>query len=125
MQYDVNTPLEYLTALQKDWRKTMLLEIRDLILNANNKIEEVIEYNMLSYNIDNKNAFHLNAQKNYVGLYVGDISKIDPTKKITSEYDCGKGCIRIKKTQNISETMLPEFITTTLNKVISDKDITC
>lgn len=125
MQYDVATPSEYLDALQNDWRKSTLLEIRDLILISAPDIKEAIDYKMLSYKLVNVNAFHLNAQKNFVGLYVGSIDKIDPDKRMLADFDCGKGCIRIKKTHNISQSLLPEFIETTISKIKSGFDTSC
>jgi hypothetical protein len=47
MQYDVETPSEYLTALEEDWRKEKLLDIRDIIFSKAPEIVEIIECKML------------------------------------------------------------------------------
>lgn len=70
---------------------------------------------MLCYTFENKSVFHLNAQKAYVCLYVGNINKVVNSKTLLKEFDLGKGCIRIKKNVNISETKLDEFILETIN----------
>ncbi len=125
MQYDVKTSTEYFNALENDWRKETLLEIRDLIRNSEPTINEGIEYKMLRFSIGNKTIFHLNAQKNFVGLYVGNIQTIDPLNNMLKEFDCGKGCIRIKKTQSVSDSSLPEFITSTIALIQSGEDVKC
>ena len=47
MLYDVNTPSEYLTELDEDWRKEKLMELRSILLGY--KFTEGIRYKMLSY----------------------------------------------------------------------------
>ncbi len=78
VQYDVSTPAEYFEMLEDDWRKDKVLQIREMILKAAPEIDEVILYKMLSYgNEKTENyVFGLNAQKNYVSLYVGNIERI-------------------------------------------------
>ena len=97
MQYDVNSPKDYMEALEKDWRFERLEEIRQLIKQSAPQIVEGIKYKMLSYADENGDVFHLNAQKSYVALYVGDIEKIDATGTLLKGLSLGKGCIRIKK----------------------------
>jgi len=45
----------------------------------------------------------LNAQKNYISLYVGDRHKIDPEMKLLKGLNLGKGCIRISKSKSIPD----------------------
>jgi uncharacterized protein YdhG (YjbR/CyaY superfamily) len=117
---------EYLSKLENDWRKEKLSEVRELLLSYP-EIKEGMNYGMLSYGdgSEDEPVFHLNAQKNYVSLYVGDISKIDPDHSILKGLNLGKGCIRISKTKNISETGLKEFIEKTINLWLEGKDIYC
>lgn len=119
-------PQEFLENLKNDWRKEKLLEIRELILYHSQLIEGM-NYGMLSYG-DGKNdeqLFHLNAQKNYISLYVGDISKIDPKSNMLKGLNLGKGCIRISKTKNISNTGLKEFIQKSVDFWLQGKDTSC
>ncbi len=110
MQYNAQTPVEYLDILEEDWRKEKLLELRDIILDKAYDFKERINYKMLCYTDDKGDLFHLNAQKNYVSLYVGDSSKIDADGTLLKGLDIGKGCIRFKKSVNIAETKIDEFI---------------
>lgn len=110
MQYDVDSPEQYLNALEDDWRKQTLLEIRDLIFKQSNEFKEGINYKMLCYSLGENSVFHLNAQKGYVSLYSGGIDKIDPNGKLLNGLNVGKSCIRFSKTKKVSNTRINEFI---------------
>ena len=86
MLYDVISSSDYLETLEDDWRKAHLMKIRDMILDAAPKIVERINYKMLAYGTDTVELFHLNAQKGYVSLYVGNIEKIAPEPRILSAF---------------------------------------
>ncbi len=110
MQYQATTPTEYLQKLQDDWRKVQVENVRKMIRQVWPEAKEDIEYSMLCYGDGSKNIFHLNAQKAYVALYVGDIDKVENSETLLEGFDTGKGCIRIKKTLKLSETGLSDFI---------------
>ena len=110
MQYDVHTVSEYISVLEDDWRKELLLEIREYILASAKDIREGIEYKMLLFEDSIGSIFHLNAQKHFVGLYIGNISKIDSGSDYLKDMDCGKGCIRIKKNFIFRDSNLQKFI---------------
>ncbi len=115
MQYEAKTPEEFLELIEDDWRKQKLLEIRQIILEYDPKLEEGIEYKMLCYGKNTKKLFHLNAQKSHVGLYVGNLDKIENYKVLLKDFDYGKGCIRVKKSNKLNETGLEEFIKKTID----------
>jgi len=115
MQYEAKTASEYLEKLEAGWRKDKLEQIREMILEQGPHLKEGIEYKMLCYGYDDKSIFHLNAQQAYVSLYVGDIDKVESARELLKDFDKGKGCIRIKKNVNISETGLHEFIKQTVS----------
>ena len=110
MQYNAQTPVEYIDVLEEDWRKEKLLQIRDIILDKAHDFKERIHYKMLCYTDENGDLFHLNAQKNYVSLYVGDASKIDTDGSLLKGLNLGKGCIRFKKSVDINTTKIDTFI---------------
>lgn len=110
MQYNAQTPIEYLDILEEDWRKAKLLQIRTIILGKAYNFKERINYKMLCYSDKSGDLFHLNAQKHYVSLYVGDVEKIDPSGHLLKGLNLGKGCIRFKKSVKIEETRIDEFI---------------
>nr|WP_299384161.1 DUF1801 domain-containing protein [Allomuricauda sp.] len=114
MQYEAKTPSEYLEKLDNDWRKDTLEQVREMIKKQGPHLSEGIEYKMLSYGNNEKSIFHLNAQQAYVSLYVGNIDKVENARELLKDFDKGKGCIRIKKKVNISESSLEEFIKQTV-----------
>lgn len=125
MQYDVKSPPEYFRILQEDWRKELLLNVRYILLSQSEILKESIEYKMLSYQLRNKTVFHLNAQKHFVGLYIGSIDKLEGSEKIRQSFDCGKGCIRIKKGDMDKLNLLNDFIRKVIEKEKMNEDIGC
>lgn len=125
MQYDVKTPAEYLENLEDDWRRTTLEQLRAIILEKATDLQEGIEYKMLNYSDDRGTLFHLNAQKNYVSLYVGDANKVDPKGELLQGIDCGKGCLRFKKSVTVAETGIAEFIERSVEMWHNGEDIGC
>ncbi len=125
MLYDAKTPDEYLEQLEMDWRKDKLLELRAIIQKVAPDLEEGINYKMLSYSDQRGAAFHLNAQKGYVSFYVGDASKVDLSGELLKGLDVGKGCIRFKKSVNISETPFHKFVERAAKKWAEGEDIDC
>ena len=125
MQYDVDTPNEYLEVLEEDWRKEKLLRIREMILKHAPELNESIRYKMLNFGILGTidYLFALNAQKHYVSLYVGDILKVDPSGEMLIDFNLGKGCIRVRKTIDIEETQLEAFIIKSVELWRERKDI--
>ena len=114
MQYDAKTPGEYIEKLESDWRKDKLEQVRNMIKKQGPHLSEGIEYKMLSYRNSEKAIFHLNAQRAYVSLYVGNIDKVENAQELLKDFDKGKGCIRIKKSVDISESGLEAFIKQTV-----------
>jgi uncharacterized protein YdhG (YjbR/CyaY superfamily) len=125
MQYDVRTPEEYLASLADDWRREKLEQLRALIRCHGPALTEGINYKMLSYGDERGIIFHLNAQKNYVSLYVGDAKKVDPDGKMLRGINVGKGCIRFSKSTSISDTGIGDFIQRAIDMWKRGADIGC
>ncbi len=125
MLYEVDTPEEYLQSIPSDWRKEKLEELRALILKQSNEFEECINYKMLCYRLNGNAVFHLNAQKGYVSLYVGDIKKIDPQNTLLDGLNVGKGCIRFTKSKKIDSTRIDEFIAKSVELSRKGIDLSC
>ncbi|TQV89329.1 iron chaperone [Aliikangiella coralliicola] len=125
MQYDVKTPAEYLDNLEDDWRREKLGVLRALIKKTAPDLVEGIHYKMLSYQDERGVIFHLNAQKNYVSLYVGDARKIDPEGLLLKGIDVGKGCIRFKKSTPIDTTNIAQFLKKLISLWKKGEDIGC
>jgi uncharacterized protein YdhG (YjbR/CyaY superfamily) len=125
MQYEAKNPDEYLEQLENDWRKDKLMEIREMIKSSGPDLKEGIEYKMLCYSKEDQSIFHLNAQKAYVSLYVGNIDKVGNTEHLLKGFDMGKGCIRIKKNNDLSETQLDKFISEAIDFWNQSGNIDC
>ncbi|MEM9389833.1 MAG: DUF1801 domain-containing protein [Bacteroidota bacterium] len=123
MQYPVSSTKEYLETLVDDWRKSVLMKLRDILLQQG--LTEAIEYKMLAFRDQGKTIFHLNAQKNYVSLYVGDTTKIDTSAELLAGLDTGKGCIRFKNQKDLSQSRIDEFIKETIKIHRSGGDVGC
>jgi uncharacterized protein YdhG (YjbR/CyaY superfamily) len=125
MQYQAKTPPEYLEQLESDWRKEKLQEVRQIILRLGPELQETIEYKMLAYKLNEQTVFHLNAQRAYISLYVGNLSKIEGADALLQAFDRGKGCIRIKKSDLIHENGLEVFVIRTLDHWKKGGDTLC
>lgn len=125
VQYDVETPEAYLEALEDDWRREKLLELREMIKEFGPHLVEGIDYKMLSYRDGEEILFGLNAQKHYVSLYVGDIKKIDPDGALLQGLNLGKGCIRFSKSKAIGATRIAEFIQRAVEMSKRGEDLNC
>lgn len=125
MLYDVKTPSEYFDQLEKDWRYEKVQQLRKIIQTKAPHLVEGIDYKMLCYSDENGQLFYLNAQMNYVSFYVGDIKKVDPEGVLLKGLNLGKGCIRFKKTIDIAETRIDEFIERVLQMRKEGKDFSC
>jgi uncharacterized protein YdhG (YjbR/CyaY superfamily) len=125
MLYEAKTPEAYLSMLEEDWRKEKLLQVRAMILQLAPQLEEGIQYKMLAYKLDGHAVFQLNAQKNYVSLYVGNISKVERGAEPLQPFSLGKGCIRIKKSLDLNSTQLDIFIQEVLDTWKQGGDTDC
>lgn len=123
MLYDVATPEDYLKALEDDWRKATLLELRELLLAEG--LEEGIVYKMLGYSHAGQLVMCLNAQKAYVALYSGNVAAGDPDGSLLKGLSLGKGCVRFSKTKVVAETGVGSFIKTLAARARAGEDVGC
>lgn len=100
MQYDADTPKAYLAMLQDDWRRASLLQVRAVLLEVAD-VKEGIGFGMLQYCVDDDVFAHLNAQKGHVGVYLGDLDRLDPTGNIRTGASFGKSCLRMRKSDSV------------------------
>ncbi len=123
MLYQVNTPQEYLDVLQEDWRKEKVIEVWKILETEGPELQPGIEYKMLSFADERGTVFNLNAQANYVSFYVGDTTKVDASGEMLAGFNRGKGCVRIKKTNDVEK--LRSFIKQAIAKRREGVDIGC
>jgi len=125
MLYNVNSPSDYIDRLDDDWRLQKLQEIRSIIKQNAPQLEERIHYKMLGYGIGDTYVFHLNAQRAYVSLYVGNASRIDTTGELLQGLNVGKGCIRFSRSKKVAETRIDEFIARAFEMWRNGENIDC
>jgi hypothetical protein len=61
---------------------------------------------MLEYRLNGDVFAHLNAQKSYVGVYLGDLALLDPDSRIIGSLDTGKSCVRLKR-RDAASVLIP------------------
>jgi len=110
MQYDQSTPEAYLAQLAPDWRRATLLQLREQIQSAAPEADEFMQYKMLAFGSNGHTLCHLNAQKAYVSLYVGDVDAIDAGRGLLEGLSVGKGCVRFSKSIQVDQRGIHEFI---------------
>lgn len=125
MQYNVDNAEQYIAELTPDWRKEKLMALRQKLFDLAPEIEECINYKMLCYRIDKLVVCHLNAQKNTVSLYVGDVSLVDPSGALLEGYNLGKGCIRLTKTKSIDSDNFQQFLSQMVQLTRQGVDLSC
>lgn len=108
--YAAETPAQYLDMLDDDWRRDTVLQLRALIHAAAPDWNECIVYKMLGYRSGDDLVMCLNAQKQYVSLYVGNAESVDPDGTLLAGLDRGKGCIRFKRHVAVADTRIGVFI---------------
>lgn len=105
MIHDSSNPQAYFDSLEDDWRKTLVAFVTDKMASKVPEAQTFMQYKMLAFGQEGEtdeasdSVFCMNAQSQYVSLYVGSVDRIDPDGAITEPFDCGKSCVRIKKSK--------------------------
>lgn len=132
MQYQANSPTEYLEQLPED-RKLVLSKLRQVVLdNLPPGFEEQISYGMLGYVVPHSKypkGYHcdpklplpfmsLASQKNFVAVYHMGVYASEELlhwflgeypKHVTTKPDMGKSCIRFKNMKTIPYALIGEL----------------
>lgn len=134
MQYDANTPEEYISQLPEE-RKEPFKKLRKTVLdNLPKGFEEIIGYGMPGYVVPHSiypDGYHCDpdtplpfvsiaSQKNFIAVYHMGIYS-DPKllkwfifeypKYVNTKLDMGKSCIRFKKTDQIPYELIGQLMT--------------
>ncbi len=99
MQSRAKTAKDYLDELPDD-RRNALSKLRTLIRKAAPAATEGMEYGMITYSMGEL-LFGLAAQKGYMAIYVCDTAVVDVHRQRLGKLNCGKGCIRFKKLDDL------------------------
>jgi uncharacterized protein YdhG (YjbR/CyaY superfamily) len=88
--------------------KTKLQEMRETILKAAPRAEEVISYNMPAFKLDGMLVWYA-AFKNHIGFYPR-ASGIEKFKKELSAYKGAKGSIQFPMDQPLPRTLIAQIV---------------
>lgn len=132
MQYEANTPEEYIEMIPED-RKGPISKLREVILkNLPEGFEEGITYKMIGYYVPHSiypSGYHCDpklplpfmsiaSQKNFIGVYhMGVYSNKELYDWFVEEYgkrckyklDMGKSCVRLKRIDDIPYELIGEL----------------
>ncbi|WP_100658569.1 hypothetical protein [Alteromonas flava] len=102
MQHDIANAQAFMTSLTVEWQNALINDVINYVTELDSSIECFIQYKMLAVGYANSSAENqsmccINAQKNYVSLYVGNVNRVDPTGELSEHFDCGQACVRIRK----------------------------
>ncbi len=86
---------EYIELASEDRQET-LRQIRAMVLKEIPAVDETMHYKMPTYSVADEILFAFASQKNYLSFYICHYDLLAAQEMITSKYDCGKSCIRIK-----------------------------
>jgi uncharacterized protein YdhG (YjbR/CyaY superfamily) len=102
---------EYIAAADPDRQKALRV-LRDLIRDAAPQAQEEIRYKMPYYGYHG-DLVAFAAQKNYFSVYVMGQQLTDHRRHELGKLNCGKGCIRFKKLEELPLDVLREIMRNT------------
>ena len=104
MKIEADSPADYWAKLPDDWRRTKMAALRGIIQTSAPGAAEDLGYGMLRYAWDADRVLcHMNCQMRYVGLYLGDVAALDPSGALNDGLDVGKGCVRVRKRDDLDQ----------------------
>ncbi|MDM7862094.1 DUF1801 domain-containing protein [Alteromonas sp. ASW11-36] len=122
MQHNCESPQAYMASLDQDWRKALIEDISASIRSLAPDSVPFIKYGMLAFGtpeaavqVDGDAICCMNAQKNYVSVYVGDVKRVDPTGAVFQTFDCGRSCVRIKRTKAAQTDTIQQLLVATVD----------
>ncbi len=93
----------YIETLPTDQAENQTV-IRDLIKNRfDREVEESMLFSVPTYHIRGKMRFSVQTAFHYTALYLYDRSLLESFCDAFNEYQSGRNCIRIKKTEDLNQ----------------------
>lgn len=132
MQYEANSPEQYISQLPEN-RQQAMTALRQVVKeNLPEGFEETMSYGMIGYVVPHRlypSGYHVNpkdplpfisiaSQKNYIALYHMGIYTYPPIlawfqeeypKHVKTKLDMGKSCIRFKKVDDLPYALIGEL----------------
>jgi uncharacterized protein YdhG (YjbR/CyaY superfamily) len=98
MRSSATTVTEFLAELPAE-RKAAMTKLRAVVRKAAPDAAETMQYGMPTYELDGMLCAFA-SQKNYMAFY-GDSEIVDAHRAALGKLDCGKGCIRFRKLEDL------------------------
>lgn len=98
----------FLNTLADDER-AVFTKIRRLLKKSHPKVAESMKYRMPTYLVGEVLIGGFNKQKHYLCLYLNP-DAVDPYRKQLGHLDCGKSCIRFKKSADLPLDLAAKII---------------
>lgn len=99
------TSVEHYLKAQNESEKEKLNQIRDIVFSTVKDVEENISYGMPSYTWKGRPLFYFASMKNHIGIYPTP-GPIKTLNERLVKWSTSKGCIRIKKTEQIPTSII-------------------
>ncbi len=109
MQSSAKTVPAYLKELPAD-RRAALVALRKLIKDVAPDAKESMQYGMPTYAVGDCPLFALASQKHHLALYVCEWNAMDKYRDKLGKTNCGKGCVRFKKLNDLSLDTVKKFL---------------
>jgi len=92
-------------------RRSILEDLRTLVLTTVPGVTETMQYNMPTYVDSHGNVICAFAsQKNYISFYVMDTDIVEKHKSSLQGLDCGKSCIRFRGNKDTPLAALKQML---------------
>jgi uncharacterized protein YdhG (YjbR/CyaY superfamily) len=109
MQSKAATVGAYLKELPED-RRAALMKLRVLIRKVAPDATEGMAHGIATYSLGEL-LFGLASQKNHMALYVCENAAVEAHRAGLGKLDCGKGCIRFKKMDDLPIDVVTSILT--------------
>lgn len=109
MQSSAKTVAAYLKELPAD-RRTALATLRRMIRETVPEARESMQAGMPTYAVGNCPLFAMASQKHHLALYVCAWETMSKHRRKFGEANCGKGCVRFKKLDDLSLPAVQELL---------------
>lgn len=95
-----------------------LVQLHELILNQNDKIEERFAYKMPAYKLNGKPLIYFAGYKNHIGLYAMPVAH-EKFKEELSRYKKGKGSVQFPLSQPLPVDLIKRIIKFRVSEFLS------
>jgi len=115
MQSKATTVAQYIRELPAD-RQRAIKKLRAVVKKAAPRAKEGMQYGMPAYMVGDEPLCAFASQKHYLALYVCPADVLDEFRPRLGKLDCGKGCIRFRKPEDLPLDVADEMLRKVLKR---------